>query len=424
MSAIDFTKLSSYEPFLEATKRLTDEVQPATGILDEIEHGIVYLPNLKTPTPDIHIGQLKLLLSEINFCTMLPFDKPQYVVYAGAGPNHKALVYTMLFPKITWILVDPATFEISHFKNNKRTNHRKDFHPDIFTFAPNKRTASKFARMPPLNKLADTIKSMKQRLIVIEDFMTEDLAAALKPLKPAFISDIRTNTNPIPDGSPSEVDLAWNNAQHCVWINALRPTLWMLKFRPPFYDEESTKNFEARVKDMPAQARKDLARAKEIFNLDFIANYRASCTDFKFFKGVVHLQAFHGRKSSECRLIGKGMKIHTYNACKMENKLLWHVLINRHLVRHHNPLLESNPVFARKHSLCQCNDCALMVQYVISYVAMSNEHRAPHLRMSIEDVIGLCFQYTRPIRAKNHGLYGPIDQAYVDRILEHWDPES
>lgn len=60
----------------------------------------------------IHWGQRKLLLSEIEFLTIIgPRDlRGSLVVYAGAAPGTHMMYLTSLFPEVEFLLYDPAPF--------------------------------------------------------------------------------------------------------------------------------------------------------------------------------------------------------------------------------------------------------------------------------------------------------------------------
>ena len=59
----------------------------------------------------VHWGQRKLLLSEIEFLTMVGPDESiegATVVYAGAAPGTHVEYLSSLFPSVRFVLVDPA----------------------------------------------------------------------------------------------------------------------------------------------------------------------------------------------------------------------------------------------------------------------------------------------------------------------------
>jgi cap2 methyltransferase len=78
-----------------------------------------------TTSRNIHIGQRKLLMSEIHFLTEVhrynTAHTPMLCVYAGACPCTHLMVLLNMFPNVYFLLVDPA-FKIQHARdlNNPR----------------------------------------------------------------------------------------------------------------------------------------------------------------------------------------------------------------------------------------------------------------------------------------------------------------
>lgn len=62
----------------------------------------------------VHWGQRKLLLSEIEFLTLVGPENLQraVVVYAGAAPGTHVKILSDMFPMVNFILVDPAPFTV------------------------------------------------------------------------------------------------------------------------------------------------------------------------------------------------------------------------------------------------------------------------------------------------------------------------
>ena len=145
----------------------------------------------RNPPPCTHWGQLKLLLSEIEFLT--PFHgQSLLVVYAGAAPGVHLPVLASMFASMRFVLVDPQPSMIA---NGEYAN-----------------------------------------LEVVRGFMTEDLASEFagqqQPL--VFISDVRVA------GEAGESDEAQQDriqrdmdAQRR-WVEIMDPVASMLKFRLPW----------------------------------------------------------------------------------------------------------------------------------------------------------------------------------------------
>ena len=67
----------------------------------------------------IHWGQRKLLLSEIEFLTIIGRENlaDSIIVYAGAAPGTHVKVLSELFPETKFILIDPAPFTVRPSRN-------------------------------------------------------------------------------------------------------------------------------------------------------------------------------------------------------------------------------------------------------------------------------------------------------------------
>ncbi len=145
----------------------------------------------------IHWGQRKLLLSEIEFLTIIGRRglEGATVVYAGAAPGTHMGFLAGLFPGVKFILVDPAPF---------------------------------------------TVRETSQ-ITIIQDLFTDELARSLKEKHETiyFISDIRT-ADPFQDeGHVVEQKVTEDMQAQQQWHFLLNSQRSMLKFRLP-WDDNST----------------------------------------------------------------------------------------------------------------------------------------------------------------------------------------
>ena len=64
---------------------------------------------------NLHFGQRKLLLSEIEFLTLAKRGNPnpKIVLYAGAAPGNHIPFLADMFPEVYWVLFDPLPFSIN-----------------------------------------------------------------------------------------------------------------------------------------------------------------------------------------------------------------------------------------------------------------------------------------------------------------------
>ncbi len=141
-----------------------------------------------------HIGQLKLLLSEIEFLTPY-YGRSLHVIYAGAAPGVHIPILAQMFPTMRFVLVDPARSMIS---NGEYTN-----------------------------------------IEVIQDFMSEALAsefaAKFSSDSLLFISDIRVGA---PGNGETDEEQQFRiqrdmDAQRW-WVKRMHPLSSILKFRLPW----------------------------------------------------------------------------------------------------------------------------------------------------------------------------------------------
>ena len=150
--------------------------------------------------PNIHWGQTKLLLSEIEFLTNYtrPTQKNKkkgsdvcgtIVVYAGAASGNHIPILSRMFPYTLFILFDPADFAI----------------------------------LPSPN------------IIIRKGLFTDQIASLYKGFKVMFISDIRMGDE---DPKKFEENVAKNNKQQKVWLDIIEPWNSSLKFRFPFIPGE------------------------------------------------------------------------------------------------------------------------------------------------------------------------------------------
>ena len=161
---------------------------PFTRILDPQRCGTVAYTR-RNPPPCTHWGQLKLLLSEIEFLTPF-YGQSLLVVYAGAAPGVHLPLLASMFESMRFVLVDPQP---SMMRNGEYPN-----------------------------------------IEVVRDFMSDDRALEFAGKHLVFISDVRIG------GEGGESDEAQQDriqrdmdAQRR-WLERMDPVASMLKFRLPW----------------------------------------------------------------------------------------------------------------------------------------------------------------------------------------------
>lgn len=152
----------------------------------------------------LHWGQRKLLISEIEFLTIIGRTAliNSTIVYAGAAPGTHIHLLSKLFPSVKLILVDPAPFKIRE---------------------------------------SDSIA-------ILNTFFTDDLATQLSASHKNlyFICDIRTADLSIDTPEESERRIITDMNDQMRWHTLLKSQRSMLKFRLP-WDSQTTTYLAGRI---------------------------------------------------------------------------------------------------------------------------------------------------------------------------------
>jgi hypothetical protein len=338
-----------------------------------------------------HNGQVKLLLTEIQFLTLVleKHDTPAYVVYAGSAPSHKLSILLNLFPNVKFILVDPNEHQIMYpdysvaLRSGKPMMHRlrSQYDPEHITemvyftaaagnrFRLNGRKINLFsggsARVVPRDdrgvkgeisaKVVDFIVNSPLNLFVIEDYMTNELADVLCGLSGReaglyFISDIRSTA----EGEfPTNEHVIWNNILHYSWLKRLRPRTFMLKYHPP-YTPFAELSYEKYMLDVfgeypveKDQITKELRENK----------YTYIAADHMF------LQSFAPQSSTEVRLIGSALTLTTYDIVDFENRMYYYNTFHRNI----GNCKSHDKYISFQDNIDNCADCAVMCHIVAEY---------------------------------------------------------
>ena len=160
----------------------------------QLEKKIPYdqiLKNECNHTKQYHLGQLKLLISEIMFLTKKS-KHVNKVVYVGAAEGYHIAKLADMFPNLTFDLWDPGRFTVESRKNINIFNK-------FFT-----------------NKEAITYKN--QDILFISDIRTLDIAKFRKEKRIDKIDQLIEN----------------DNDMQLKWIQIINPKYAFLKFRPPY----------------------------------------------------------------------------------------------------------------------------------------------------------------------------------------------
>jgi hypothetical protein len=320
-------------------------------LYDDIKDSLKYQPDTSKNNMGLHIGQRKLLLSEVQFLTK---HSVKYCIYAGSAPGHKTHFLAQLFPDIKFILIDPNQFDLvlADIPNNEKITHRHQKNDDIThiyyefptksnSYLDNKKI-NDYSKTDS-SKLINFIKKSNHKIFIIEDYMNEKISTILNGLgKTVFISDIRSSIK----GTPSDFDIIWNTSMVYNWINVLKPEYTMVKFRVPYYNNiENIEEYKEIYKD-------DFKTSKK-YGTDFIGDYKNH--KFRMSKCDLYIQTWKGPTSTEMRGYISKKNINNiieYSVPEIEGKLSYYNKILR-MCYHTNENADKHMHF------CNCNDCAI-----------------------------------------------------------------
>jgi len=345
--------------FNDLMVKTTSSVQPTYETVEQIPHELPYEEKMCIPKIDSHIGQRKLLLSEVQF---LNNSTSEYVVYAGSAPGNKTHLLYKLFPKKKLILVDPNRFDLLV---NGKSSHRSAPHGDIVHIKSAYPTKSNTVNVED-EEMVEFIKNSHYGIFIIEDYMTDKLAKIFKDLGQVdFISDIRSNI--ANRRFPMDLDIAWNNCMMYNWIRIMRPVVSMIKIRMLFGSDPKDQVVPDYILADFATASKPVGD-EHLGTVDFLTDYRANVT--KMPVGSLYLQCWSPMSSTELRLRINREDIDNiveYNTREIENKMCYYNSIVRSWACCNNTSADKTLGF------CHCADCSLENKIWVDYV--NNQER-------------------------------------------------
>jgi hypothetical protein len=347
---------------------------------NDIKHTLPYEYEKKSLNMGLHIGQRKLLLSEIQFLTKHDAD---YCIYVGAAPSNKTHFLSNLFPHIKFILVDPNKFEI-HLTDTYKS-HRCAPNSDVihmyheyptksFTYKSNKKLSQMTSDYE--NDALNYMKNSSHRIFIWEDYMTMKMADFLKKLgKTVFISDIRTKLN---RKRVDDLDIIWNRSMVHNWISTIQPEMSMVKFRIPYYD--NIIDFDKHTKKIKDIYTDDFNISKK-FGIDFRESYDNG--EFKMSKAALFIQPWKGETSGEMRghIEKKDIfNIVSYDRKQIEDKLHYYNRIER-------VMFHINKNTNKKMHFCNCNDCAIENIIWVNYIKKTKSGQTVYDYINIANII-------------------------------------
>ena len=343
-----FDQIASNYPdkplFDELMLKTINSTQPICEKVSQIPYALPYKDTATICKVDRHIGQRKLLLSEVQF---LNKSTSKYVLYAGSAPGNKTHLLSVLFPEKKFILIDPNKFDL--MVNDR--SHRLAPHPDIVHLVSGYPTKSNVAIVAN-DKLVNYVTSSDYKIFIMETYMNDELATIFKDLEVDFISDIRSNVSNI--SYPMDIDIAWNNCMMYNWMKIMQPVLSMIKIRMLF----GTDNPNYIIPDYMIN---DFEKAKP--DIDFVSDYHKGQT--RICKGDLYIQCWSPKSSTEMRLhVSKEniSNIISYDTTDIENRFYYQNSIARSWAYYPNPSAD------RKLGFCHCADCSLENKIWTDYV--------------------------------------------------------
>jgi hypothetical protein len=323
-----------------------DKINPVIETVSQLKY-LKYETDCKMIRRCNHIGQRKLLLSEVQFLTN---NSERYCIYPGSTPGNKTHFLSTLFPNIKFILIDPNKFDLFIYETDQ--THRKAPHNDIVHLYHNYPTKSNVYLNKKIDEMSlsdkdDIIKLIKTssyKIFIIEDFMNNKYAELFTRLgNSTFISDIRSNSSD--DRHPKDIDIYWNTSMMYNWINIIKPEQSLLKIRMPYGTED--------VNDINEKTFDDEFKYSKKLGIDFLRDYKNNI--FNMCKSKLYVQAWAAPSSSELRMLIEKKDINniiTYEIDKIEGRMFYFNL-DRSWFMHPNK--NAN----KKLNFCHCNDCSL-----------------------------------------------------------------
>lgn len=421
--------------------------------LSEIDGSLAYCNTDCMNYVTTHNGQLKLLISEIQFCTAYTcaqtnatpranVDTKHLIVYAGSAPHFKGAILTELFPNTVWLLIDPAEhlilydnkddkrlsstnksstpgyYDATHYNTSSLTQAEREYEihtvylcaakGNRFNISSRKihiligntteyidrddeRVATASIGWMTNEYLPTFLNSIsKYKHIIVEDYMSDNVANMLREFSPLFICDIRTNMSDADSGlfnstAPSDLDVTWNNAMVLGWVRIMKPHASMLKMRHPYFAKKEKSLFKS--KSRQSQYATTFDKIKDV--VDFEDDYEHG--KISYIDGEEYLQAYAGPTSGETRIVFEGEpKLVNIDYIARENKLFYYNLIRRQFGC-------SNTHINEDIGLDMCGDCAIFYNTIAEYCAVTDQGDR------IDELIKHILRVTLGIKTKYHG---------------------
>lgn len=384
----------------EPIKRPSPRIAYPIMKIDDIGRSLQYDAESSMRGKGTHLGQRKLLMSDIRFLTESTQKYPHVSIclYVGSPSSHKMHFLSTLFPSLKFVLVNSRKFMIMVPGRKKLVPHRIVKHPEIIHMNSAYRNNSHKWGNPhintdltgvPLSTIKDivefTVKNDEYRIYVIENKFTNEMAdlyaSCNMPL--FFMSDVRTSV--CGNDIPQDIDILWNASMSYNWMSRMAPAMSFIKFRTPYMNGELKNISGAMVSDFNESERN---------GINFVSDYKSGL--FRFPSGSLNIQPWGGRSSTELRLHVDRDDIHNikvYSPEKIEGLLNYYNIVERTHRRHFNPNAD------RILRFCRCNDCAIENAIWRRYIESGTGHKS--VREYINDANTITY-YPLNIMHKNN----------------------
>lgn len=399
---INVIKTRLYMDNLNFRKYLQNAIEgiPTALYLSDIQNSLPYESYQDDVVrSNIHIGQLKLFLTELELLTETLKSNTEDVimVYAGSAPCHHASYLSDMFPNLKIVMIDPNEHYI--FYKNKGTSYdSKNYKETVYfkladgnKFNVKERNIQLYSngsvtkcdrkdnqkvkknndefdqhlKNNEFKQILDFIKKTKYKYYIIEDYfmdITADLFSGFeKESNFIFCSDLRSNINSsAPTKSvqgedtemPGDTDLLWNLAMQYNWLNKMNPTKCMLKFRCPFFGGKDKNILLSNAYKSPY--RETFEQSKSL-GIDFVDDYKRK--KFRYIMpDHIYLQAFAGENSTESRLVASKNKyniVDLFDSSDYENKYFYYNRVERSYGYHEHE-------YDKDMGFDACGDCGIM----------------------------------------------------------------
>lgn len=258
-------KLTSISKLVEAIERDVARVRPLSRSMDDLADAVqfsdtssFYRMENALASYNCHHGQRKLFFATMEFLTLMTKHirlSEALVVYVGAAPGYNMRIICELFPCASFLLIDPAPFDIKETDNLRIWSR-------MFT-----------------DESVEDIQKYRERVVARRHLL--------------FVSDIRM--------SASEEDIGRDMASQQRWGVQLRASAMLLKFRLPYY---GTRIAEQLARDSQhVLSERGVADAVELRGAGGSRGAAGGAHSFLYLDGTVLTQLYAPLRSAETRLV-------------------------------------------------------------------------------------------------------------------------